>query len=51
MYRKARQEYVNGDITTKWVDGKREGRGVYVYKNGMYVGEFVAGMREGLVYS
>ena len=49
MYRKARQEYVNGDIYDgEWVDGKREGRGVYVYKNGnKYVGEFVAGMREG----
>ena len=48
MYRKARQEYVNGDIYDgEWVDGKREGRGVYVYKNGnKYVGEFVAGMRE-----
>ena len=35
MYRKAWQEYVNGDIYDgEWVDGKREGRGVYVYKNG-----------------
>ena len=50
LYRKARHEYPNGDVYEgEWVDGKRHGKGVHMYKKSgnKYIGEYVGGMQEG----
>ncbi|CAK4353010.1 unnamed protein product [Aphanomyces euteiches] len=49
IYRKGKLRYANGDAYDgEWVDGKREGHGIFTYRNGSrYTGAFQANLFHG----